>query len=150
MKIILLKDMKGMGKAGEILEVSNGHARNYLFPQKLAGLADSAALAEVERRRLIAERAGEKASKARVEALNRLHRQTYVITVPADEKGRLYAGLKEAAILAKLKENVSALPPDSKLVDYSPIKTLGQHQMAIDLGSGNKTKLNIIVKSKDS
>ncbi len=148
MKIILLKTMKGLGKAGEILEVSNGHARNYLFPQKLARLADSAALAEVERRRLLAQEQAEKAAKAQAEALHRLHGQTYHITVPADEKGHLYAGLKETAILAKLKQSVSTLPRLSKLVDYSPIKITGQYQVTIDLGAENKAKLNIIVESK--
>lgn len=135
MKIILLKDIKNTARQGDILEVADGYARNYLFPKELASLATPEAIKKVESlgNRLKAQ--AETTKKEALHAANKLQEKTLVLALPADKKGNLYAGLKESEILARIRKSAAEPLPQAKLVDYSPIKIVGEHQIRVQLGS---------------
>ncbi len=136
MKIILLKDIKNLGRLGEILEVKSGYARNFLIPRHLARLADLKSVEEIEKRR-DQERSQEAKAQAQAEKLaTSLKSRTFGTAAAADEKGHLYAGLKETAILAKIRESEPGLPIETKLLDYVPIKELGSYVLKVRIRPG--------------
>lgn len=146
MRVILLKDVKKLGRAGEVIEIHNGYARNFLFPRGLAKLADSAALAELERHKAGAAKQ-EKSARLLAEKLaNALAGRRFEFTTPANEQGHLYAALKETEILATIKGGGVELPERAKIVNYKPIKQTGAHQIKIDLG-GHLADITIDVKT---
>lgn len=146
MQVVLLKDLKGLGRAGDVANVSDGYARNFLIPQGLASVADEQAIREVQTHRHKAQMRSEAQSELSAKLAKKLRGQSLEFALPADEKGHLYAGLKESEILAKIKAREATLPSSAKLVDYSPIKKVGDHKTVINLDS-EVAEINITVKS---
>ena len=148
MIVILSKDIRGLGRAGEIKEVSDGFARNFLLPKKLAeiGTADSVA-------RSAEHEANSRKQQARIDdqarkLLEKLRSQTPHFALPADSEGHLYAGLKESEILAKLSVGDDALQKTLKLQGYTPIKRTGEHEVTIKVLDGSEKKLMITITQK--
>lgn len=139
MKFILLKDVKGLGKSGDILEVANGYARNFLIPRKLAALADKNAIRQAEEQRTIKQQGAENEAKAAKTLARSLAGKEFDFTAPADEKGHFYAGLKGEQILAKIKGK-------AMLVDYAPIKQAGRHKIKVNAG-GHVIEITINAKA---
>lgn len=149
MRIILLADAKKLGKANDVVEVSEGYARNYLFPRSLAKLATPEALEFLSKRQLRLEKGLQARKKLVANLASALKNKAFEFVLPSDSKGHLYAGLKEREILAKIKEGESGCPENAKLVDYSLIKAIGEHLVKLNLGSELNTTTTIIVKPKD-
>ena len=102
MKVVLLKDVKNIGKRDEILNVSDGYARNFLFPQKLAVEATPGALKEIERKRAAQDaREAERVAEAKGKA-GRLAGKTITLAVKCGEKGRLYGSVTAAEVAEAL------------------------------------------------
>lgn len=131
MKVILLKDIKNLGRLGEILEVKSGYARNFLIPRNLARLADLKSIEEIERRQDQMRFQEVKAQAVAQKLTTSLKDRTFRTAAAADGKGHLYAGLKETAILAKIRESEPKLPLETKLLDYMPIKELGSYVLKV-------------------
>lgn len=145
MKVILRKDVKGIGRTGDVKEVSDGHARNFLIPGGLARLADEKSIKEIK---ASSERSQETAQNAIKEAKAMaagLSGKVFTFSLPAAEKGHLYAGLKESEISARISEGKASQPENQiKIVDYSPIKTVGSHKVRLKVGSA-VTEINILI-----
>ena len=135
MQVILLKDIKGIGRIGEVIDVSDGHARNFLIPRKLGIAASDQVVSRLE--------AGDKKlaeTLAKAEsALKSLKSKPLKFLVQADDKGHLYAGLKESEIVAKINEE------GTRLIDYTPIKAVGNHKIKVNL-KGNNAEVSIQVQ----
>ena len=149
MQVILLKDVKGLGRAGEVAKVSDGHARNYLFPKKLAMEATPANLKVLEKKRkeIEAQRAMDLAHaqevKAQIEAAGAL-----VIKSKAGENGRLF-GAVTAQDIADAFEKEHKIVLDKKKIDVpQAIKQAGETTVDIKLYQGitAKCKINIIAE----
>ncbi|MBQ8160873.1 MAG: 50S ribosomal protein L9 [Clostridia bacterium] len=136
MKVILLQDVKNMGKRDDIINVSDGYARNFLFPQKLAMEAKPGALKEVERKRAAeaareAERRAEATEKAKL-----LKDKGVTLPVKCGEKGRLYGSVTTAEI-AQALEKQYGIKVDKKKIELSEaIKQVGDVSMSVWLYSG--------------
>src|SRR3989344_1714991 len=144
MKVILVKDIKGIGRGGQLKEVAEGYARNFLIPNGLAivGTEDKIKLNQAEIKR--AEEKLQSESKAAAEMLKKITKSVYEFELPGDKNGHLYAGLKESEILAKITEGGATLKNRVTLVDYSPIKTAGEHQIKVEaLGVVKNVKISI-------
>lgn len=151
MKVLLLKDVKGLGRLGEVVSVSDGYARNFLFRQKLAQLADESTLERLGVQKQQAEKAQESQKKSARRLASLLSSRILEIAVPADEKGHLYAGLKESEILAKItKEAGHHFLGRAKLVDYSALKKVGEHRLKIRIVPGIETSVQVLVKNSQS
>lgn len=128
MKVILLKDVKGTGRAHEAVEVKDGHALNLLIPRGLAVPATAAGLKQAEQRsaRVAEERAVQ--SKLIEERVAALAEQKLTFTKKANEKGHLYDALdaKEIAAAAELPEDVIRIE--------KPFKELGMHEVPVAFG----------------
>lgn len=147
MKVILLKNIKGLGNEGDIKEVAIGYARNYLFPQKLAdeATADKIKLAE-ERKAKKVETAKAELEKSQAMA-SKLEGQAFEISARASEEGTLYASLSAAKIAAVLKSKGFEVKKEN--IKASHIKELGEYEIKVDLDHGLEANIVLIV-NKDN
>ena len=146
MKVVLLKDVKNMGKRDDILTVSDGYARNFLFPQKLAAEATPGTLKEIERKRA-AQDAREAELKAEAQAKAELLKNTVItLQVKCGEKGRLY-GSVTAAEVADALEKQHGIKADKRKIDIGdPIRETGIREISVWLYSGITTKMKLDVQ----
>ncbi len=145
MKVILLADVKGVGKKDEILNVSDGYARNFLFPKKWAVEATAGATKEVERKRA-AEAAREAERRAAAEEKARqLKGKTVTLTVKCGDKGRLYGSVTSAEI-AEALEKQHGVKVDKRKIDLpEAVRQVGDVQMTVWLYSGVTTPMTLHV-----
>ena len=146
MKVVLLKDVKNMGKRDDILNVSDGYARNFLFPQKLAAEATPGTLKEIERKRA-AQDARE--AEMRAEAMAKaelLKNKVIVLQVKCGEKGRLYGSVTSAEV-AEALEKQHGIKADKRKIDLGdPIRETGIREISVWLYSGITTKMKLDVQ----
>lgn len=131
MKVILIKDVKGIGHSNDVVETKDGYALNYLIPKKLAIAATPAAVKEAElRRKQTAERT-EIDSALLAQNIASLSEARIVIKVKANEKGHLYDAVGEPEIRKAAKEQAHIdLPEDAIKLD-KPIKELGTFDIPV-------------------
>lgn len=146
MKVILLQDIKGSGKRDDIITVSDGYARNFLFPKKLAVEATPGASREIERKRA-AEAAREAERRAQAEEKARqLKGKVITLQVKCGEKGRLYGSITNAEIAAQL-EKQHGIQVDKKKIELpDPIRTVGDVEVDVWLYSGITTRMVVHVE----
>ena len=146
MKVVLLKDVKNMGKRDDILTVSDGYARNFLFPQKLAAEATPGTLKEIERKRA-AQDAREAELKAEAQAkAELLKNKVIVLHAKCGEKGRLYGSVTSAEV-AEALEKQHGIKADKRKIDIGdPIRETGIREISVWLYSGITTKMKLDVQ----
>lgn len=148
MKVILASDIKGTGKEGVLVSVSDGYARNFLIPRKLAVLATPANVKVWEKKRKIKEEqlAREKSSKQ--ELADKLAAVTAVIKVDAGESGKLFGSVTSFDIASAVKD-ASGIEIDKKdVVLPENIKGLGTYEVPIKLHSDVEAKVKVEVVAK--
>ena len=134
MKVILLQDVKGKGKKGQMLEISDGYARNYLLPRKLAVEATADAM---NTKKMNDKAAAEKAAKERAEALEisrQLREMTLVVTAKGGGAGRLFGSVTNQEIADALKAKSGIALDKRKIVISDPIKNIGTYTVQCKLG----------------
>lgn len=131
MKIILLKDVKGIGRAGEAVEAKDGYALNYLIPKKLAVAATLAAIKEAELRRKQAEDRAKISAALLSQNISGLAEARIVIKVKANEKGHLYDAIGESDISRAAKEQAHIDIPEDAIRLEKPIKELGTFDIPV-------------------
>lgn len=134
MKVILLQDVKGKGKKGQLLEVSDGYARNYMLPRKMAIEATADA---VNTKNMNDKAAAEKAAKERAEALeisHKLREMTLVVKAKGGGAGRLFGSVTNQEIADSLKANSGISLDKRKIVISDPIKNVGTYTVTCKLG----------------
>ena len=146
MKVVLLKDVKNIGKRDEIVTVSDGYARNFLFPQKLAAEATPGTLKEIERKRA-AQDAREAELKAEAQAKAELLKNKVIqLQVKCGDKGRLY-GSVTAQEVADALEQQHGIKADKRKIDIGdPIRETGIREISVWLYSGITTKMKLDVQ----
>ena len=136
MQVLLLKDIKGLGKAGETKTVADGYARNYLIPRGLAVLATDGAIRRTEVQKAIEKQREERVRTDSTALAERLAEITLTFKVKAGERGRLYGSVTAADIAAEI-EKESGYPIDKrKVLLDEPIRLLGTHKVPVRLLSG--------------
>ena len=145
MKVVLLKDVKNVGKRDDILTVSDGYARNFLFPQKLAAEATAGALKEIQRKRAAQDaREAEMLAEAKDKAAA-LKDKVITLSVKCGDKGRLYGSVTNAEV-AEALEKQHGVKVDKRKSDIGdPIREIGIRTISVWLYSGVTTpmKLNV-------
>jgi large subunit ribosomal protein L9 len=144
MKVILKRDVKGLGREGDLREVKDGYARNHLIPTGAAVLADLGAVKNWERHREQREER-DRAVHADAEALaERLNGLTVQIGVKAGEKDRLFGSVSNRDIADRLRtEGIEIDRHDIHLRE--PIKTVGEHQVRVHVMAGVEAQLRVEV-----
>lgn len=144
MKVILLKNVNGLGKIGEVKEVAPGYARNFLIPQGLAEAATEQAVAQIEQMKEAARRKVEFELKTFQELAEKLEGVEIVIKAKAEEGGKLYGSVSEEQIVSKLKEKGFDIKK-KQIVLEKPIKDLGGHEVLVQLNHGLEAKIYVMV-----
>lgn len=146
MKVILLQDIKGTGKKDQILEISDGYARNYLLPRKLAKEATAEAVNALEKSRG-ADRHREEVRKQEAEIRAReLKGKVIQIEVKGGENGKLYGSITNDQIATALKAQHGVEVDKRKLEQEEPIRTAGQSFVTLKLYPGISTRMIVNVK----
>ena len=148
MKVVLLQDVKSQGKKDQIIDVSEGYARNFLFPKKLAVPADAKAINDVknkqssEQHRIELQKAEAKALAEKIDALS------IKLTAEAGNDGKFYGAITSKDIAEALK-NQHGIDVDKRKIDLdSPIKTFGTYKVDIKLYTDIFGKLTVVVSEK--
>ena len=134
MKVILLQDVKGKGKKGQLLEISDGYARNYLLPRKLAVEATADA---VNTKNMNDKAAAEKAAKERAEALeisHKLREMTLTVAAKGGGAGRLFGSVTNQEIADALKASSGIVLDKRNIVISDQIKNVGTYTVQCKLG----------------
>lgn len=134
MKVILLQDVKGKGKKGQLLEISDGYARNFLLPRKLAVEATADAM---NTKKMNDKAAAEKEAKERAEALEiskQLRETVLVVTAKGGGAGRLFGSVTNQEIADALKAKTGINLDKRKIVVADPIKSIGTYTVQCKLG----------------
>jgi len=145
MKVILLKDVAKIGRKGDIKEVSEGYANNFLVRQGLA----KTATAEVQQKaaqELAQAAARQKKEAGRLAQLKTdLEKRIFAVKVKVGDKGQIFGGVHEKDIIQAINSKLGSALDKSQIGPVHGIKALGEHEITLKLGQGitAKTKLNI-------
>jgi large subunit ribosomal protein L9 len=136
MRVLLLKDVYKLGRAGDVKKVADGFGRNYLFPKGLAVLATPGAVKQADKIRGAAETQRSKLNQELGGVAEQIGGLTLIFPAKAGETGKLYGSIT-TAMLAEALQRESGFAADKRQIDCEPIRTLGVHparlRLTIDL-----------------
>ena len=146
MKVILTQDVRGKGKRGQMIEVSDGYARNFLLPKKLAQEANAD---NINTMRMNDKATQERQAKERAEALelrNRMKDMTVVVTAKGGGAGRLFGSVTNTEVSEALAKQAGVQLDKRKIVLDEPIKSVGVYTVKCKLGYEINADLKVEVK----
>lgn len=145
MKIILLEDVKNIGLKGEIKEVNDGFARNFLFPQHKAVEATEHSIRQIDEQQKAATSREKKQAKADRQEVSRVDGEEVVISVKAD-KGKLYAAVTAKDVAEALKEQGYKFKDTE--IEFEPKKELGTYDAVVSKGEF-EAGITVAIESKE-
>lgn len=148
MRVILNQDVKDIGKAGSLVEVSEGYARNFLFPRKLAAEATPGALKQWEAEKAAAVRREAKAIAEAKEAAGALEKLKLTVSAKTGAEGRLYGTITTKEIAEAIAKQTPYKADKRKIELAEPIKSLGAHPFTLKLHPQVSASLKIHVQGE--
>ncbi|GBD93343.1 50S ribosomal protein L9 [bacterium BMS3Abin05] len=147
MKVILKQDVESVGSVGDIVEVKNGYARNYLVPQGMALEATRGNLKQIDQEKKTLELQKNREKKTAEELANKLNNTSITISVPVGEENRLFGSVTSQDIADSLKEKDFKIDK-RKIILEEPIKVLGIYSVPIKIHSEVEAKVKVWVVKK--
>ena len=148
MKVILLCDVKGQGKKDQIIEVSDGYARNFLFPQKKAILADAKATNELKNKENSKQFKISEERKAALELAEKIKKANVEIKMEHGQDNRLYGSVTAKDIADALKKSLGGIDIDKRKINLKdPIKAYGTYTVEIKLYTDVVASFNVKVSN---
>jgi large subunit ribosomal protein L9 len=144
MKVLLLKDVYKLGRAGEVKKVADGYGRNFLLPQKLAVLATPGALKQVEKIRSQAEIRRTELNSELKELADQINGITVVFAAKAGETGKLYGSITTQDVATAIQEK-TRFEVKKQQVDMQPIRNLGEYIAHVRLTMDLVPEVKIVV-----
>ena len=145
MKVILLQDVAGQGRRGQVLNVAEGYARNYLLPRGLASAASKGKMKELAERKTADEAKERKLTQAAEELAERMRDLIVVVTTKSGEAGKLFGSVNNKDVAEGLEEQHKIKIDKKKLVIKEPIKQLGRYPITVKLHSAVHTEIIVDV-----
>jgi large subunit ribosomal protein L9 len=148
MKVILTQDVKGQGKKDQVINVSDGYARNFLFPKKLAIPADAKAMNEIKNKeaslkhKIETERAEAQALAAKIDTI------LLKLVCKSGADGKLYGAVTAKDIADALEKNHGISVDKRKITIPEPIKSYGKYELDVKLYTDVSGKINLLVTDK--
>jgi len=146
MKVIFVKNVPKVAKAGEIKEVADGYGRNFLIPQKLALLASPAATSMIEAQRW----KEDQTETESVELAHQLEGREIILKARAGAKGRLHGAVTSADIASELQNSTGIVIDKRKIELAEPIHQLGSYDVAIRLAKDIIPKIRVTVTEEET
>lgn len=132
MKVLLVKDVYKLGRAGDIKRVADGYGRNYLLPQRLAVLATPGALKQIEYIRKAAVKQRAEVNQEMSGLADMLSNTVLTFTAKAGETGKLYGSITHQMIVDQIKEK-HGVEIDRRNIESEPLRNLGEHEVKVRL-----------------
>ena len=145
MKLVLFSDVKALGRKGDIVDVADGYARNFLLPRKLAGEADKGALAQIEaQHKARARREANELAEAKALAV-RIEGAKFAVRAKAGGNGKLFGAVTNADVASAIAGALS-IEIDRHKIEVDQIKALGSYSVEIKLHKSvvAKTKVDVV------
>jgi large subunit ribosomal protein L9 len=147
-KVILRREVAGLGQAGEIKDVADGYARNYLIPRGFAIAATAGSLANAEARQAAQRRQSDKEDEERRALAKQLEGKRVSMQARAGARGRLHGSITATQIAEALTASTGR-PIDRHEIDLAdPIRTVGDHQVTVKLARNAVAKVTIVVEAQ--
>lgn len=147
MKVILIKDIENLGNAGDVKEVANGYARNFLIPGGYVEVATKSAVERAEKVKIEKEKVAKEGLKGIEEIAEKLESVSIIIKAKADDSGKLYAAIKSKEIFKSLNDKGFKISED-RIVIEKPIKELGDYEVIINLDHGLEVRIGVVIESE--
>ncbi len=144
MKVILKQDVKGQGKKGELVQVSDGYARNFLFPKGLAMEANAQAMNELKNREDAARYHAEMEQQAARETAQKLDGKTLKLTARAGQNGKLFGSVTTKEVAEELKKQFG-VDVDKRKISMADIKAFGSYSAEIKMMQGIAATVTVVV-----
>ena len=145
MKVILTADVKGQGKKDQLVEVSDGYARNFLFPRKLAIPADNQSMTELKNKEAARQHKIDVERAAAKELAEKLTKVVVKIKVGAGADGRLYGSVTSKEIAEHLEKDFGLTVDKRKISLGAPIKAYGTYELDVRLYTDVMGKIHLVV-----
>ena len=146
MKVLLLQDVKGSGKKGDIVEVNDGYAKNFLIKKNMAKEADKAVMLEkqsqmasVERTKMLERQAAEKKAE-------QIKNKEIYIKVKTGDNGKMFGAITSKEIAESVATTLNVDVDKKQILLENPIKNVGRYSVEVKLYSGVSTKLNVVIE----
>ena len=145
MKVILLQDVRAQGKKGDIINVSDGYARNYLFPKKLAAVADAGVMADLKTKEEARLHRIATEKKAAEETAERLKACVVVLHTQAGQDGKFYGSITAKDIADALEQQHQITVDKKKIQIDTPIKSFGPYAVDVKLYQDVSASIQLVV-----
>jgi large subunit ribosomal protein L9 len=147
MKVVLLEDLKGKGKKGDLINVSDGYAANFLIPRKIAIDANTSILNEISQKKSADELRAKKEKEAALQAKDALSTATVKVKVKCGESGKIFGSVTAKEIAAEL--TAMGYSVDKKnIILKEPIKKIGREMIEIKLYHDIIARVNLVVEAE--
>ena len=149
MKVILLEDVKGTGNKGQVVNASDGHARNFLLPRKLAIEATDSNLASLEAQHKKAQHKITQEVKVAQDLAEKLQAKPVLISAKVGERGRMFGSISNKEIAEAIQSQLNVTVDKKKIVLTEPVKAVGTYTATAKLHTQVSAKINFeIVAAK--
>lgn len=148
MKVILLQDIKSLGKKDQIVNVSDGYANNYLIPRKLAIPATDANLKTLDNKKRAADAKAAKELEEAKQLAAKIEGKQFVIKAKTGENGKLFGAISNKDIADAIKNTVGVDIDRKKIVMNEPIKQLGSFELEVKVYPGVSARFNVNVQEE--
>jgi large subunit ribosomal protein L9 len=149
MKVLLIADIDKLGYFGDVVEVKDGYARNYLIPQGHAAVPTDTAVKSIEKERAQRAQARKLVRNQLESAASRFDGASVTVTAKANEQGHLFGSVSEKDIAENLREQGFEVANDMVRMDHGHIKELGQHDVEIRFAVDLSKKVIVTVLGQD-
>jgi large subunit ribosomal protein L9 len=146
MKVILQKDVKNVGKVGDVVNVSTGYARNFLFPRRLAEIAAEKSVKAWQHLKQVAELKKKKANTERKALLDKLVGVTLTFKRASSDKEKIFGSVTAHDISQELESK--GFQVDRRDISTEPLRVLGQHKVEVSYGEGLSAELTVVIEKE--
>ncbi len=150
MKVVLLSDVKGLGKKNDIVTVSDGYGRNFIIKRKLGVLADKQQLSRINKIQSEKTQAEQERLNELQSIYNAVNGKTLVLNERMNEEGHLFGSINESQIVKEIQDSYRVQVERSMVHIDNPIKAVGEYSLTIVLHSTLKAKITLNVTAQKS
>ena len=148
MRVVFLDDVEGVGRAGEIKNVADGYARNFLLPRKLAAAATAATVQQAEARARTIVRDQERADEVARTLADQISASSIVIQARAGDQGRLFGSVTASDIAEAISSRAAREIDHRQVILDAPIKELGTFQVPVSLSRNVRAEVTVEVQAE--
>jgi len=146
MKVILLQNVKGRGQAGDVIEVADGYARNFMLPQKLGKQASDSEVEQTQKQLEKKKRVSEQEQKNVQNLATKVQgKETVINAEQVSEGGKLFAAIDEKTLREAVNDQFGVKIPEGAITVKEPIKSIGNHTISINFHN-TSAELTVVVK----